>query len=219
MHINNRVQTSPSQDPSASTASSRALKYLSRGFSLALPPAAVQILKSAKLDLPEVLKKGKDRAKHDAQPRNIPDLSIPRTDELAGLAGLLRREANLERKLRDLADPSGSGLSLDYGLRDSSWLKSITEQDLESSENGLLAHDYWEYQIREGTGDRSSHGRGATQSRAALTDASYVYRVATIAGLWQFKGLDEDIDKALNLIWQGTSQTQSAHYTALLKRH
>ena len=46
-------------------------------------------------------------------------------------------------------------------------------------------------------------------------DLSHAYRVATIAGLWQFKGLDKDIDKALNLIWQGTLHARRADQTVL----
>ena len=49
-------------------------------------------------------------------------------------------------------------------------------------------------------------------------DLSHAYRVATIAGSWQFKGLDADIDKALNLVWQGTLQVRSAHHILLFKR-
>ncbi|GAA5974082.1 hypothetical protein JCM8115_001735 [Rhodotorula mucilaginosa] len=114
-------------DPSASTASSRALKYLPRGFSLALPPAALRALENAELDFTKTVKEGKDRAKHDTELRNVPNPSIARTDELAGLAGLLRREANLERKSGEVSKPVAFELALDYGLKNSSWLKPITE--------------------------------------------------------------------------------------------
>lgn len=33
-------------------------------------------------------------------------------------------------------------------------------------------------------------------------NSPYVYRVANLAGLWQFKGLHPDIDSALDIIWQ-----------------
>lgn len=49
-------------------------------------------------------------------------------------------------------------------------------------------------------------------------DLSHVFRVATIAGLWHFRGLDEDIDKALNLIWQGPLQARNGHHTVYFKR-
>lgn len=35
------------------------------------------------------------------------------------------------------------------------------------------------------------------------TEGKWVYRVATIAGLWQIRGLDPEIDQALNIIWEG----------------
>lgn len=41
------------------------------------------------------------------------------------------------------------------------------------------------------------------ESSAFDMSRKYVYRVATIAGLWQFRGLDDDIDEALNIVWQG----------------
>lgn len=49
-------------------------------------------------------------------------------------------------------------------------------------------------------------------------DPSHVFRVATIAGLWHFRGLNEDIDKALNLIWQGTSQARNVNHTVFFIR-
>lgn len=47
---------------------------------------------------------------------------------------------------------------------------------------------------------------------------SHVFRVAMIAGSWHFRGLAEDIDKALNLIWHGTSQARNIHRTVFLIR-
>lgn len=158
----------PLQDPSASTASSRPCKYLPRGFSLALPPAALRILEHAELDFTENVEKSKARAKHDAELRNVPNLSIARTDELAGLAGLLRREANLERKSGEVLKPAAFELALDYGVKNSSWLKPITEDDLKTLDNGVLAHDYWEYHINEGTRLRAMDDE-RTRGRAALT--------------------------------------------------
>ncbi|GAA5982662.1 hypothetical protein JCM10908_006737 [Rhodotorula pacifica] len=136
-------------DPSASTASSRALKYLPRGFSLALPSAALKALENFDMDYVAIIATGKDRAKLEAQTRTLPDPATLRTDELAGLGGLLRREANLERKLQDAPKPVRRGLELDYGLKNSSWLKPITEDELRTTQNGTLAHEYWEYHINE----------------------------------------------------------------------
>lgn len=34
-------------------------------------------------------------------------------------------------------------------------------------------------------------------------DKNQVYRVVTLAGLWQFKGVTPEIDVALQIIWQG----------------
>lgn len=48
-------------------------------------------------------------------------------------------------------------------------------------------------------------------------DLSHVFRVATIAGLWHFRGLDEDIDKALNLIWHGTLRLRSVDHIVLFE--
>ncbi|GAA5982692.1 hypothetical protein JCM10908_006748 [Rhodotorula pacifica] len=136
-------------DPSASTASSRALKYLPRGFSLALPSAALKALEKFDMDFVAIVATGKDRAKLEAQMRTIPDPGTLRTDELAGLGGLLRREANFERKLQDAPKPMRHGLELDYGLKNLSWLKPITEDELKTMQNGTLAHEYWEYHINE----------------------------------------------------------------------
>jgi hypothetical protein len=37
-----------------------------------------------------------------------------------------------------------------------------------------------------------------------------VWKVATLAGLWMFKGLDEEIDKVRDVVWQGSSLLFSA---------
>ncbi|KWU45198.1 hypothetical protein RHOSPDRAFT_33141 [Rhodotorula sp. JG-1b] len=136
-------------DASASTAASRALKYLPRGFSLALPPAALRILEQAEIRFTEIIKNGKDRAKHDADSWKLLGPSVARTDEFAGLAGLLHREANLEQTLPDASKPADRAFGLDYGFKNSSWLKPITEDNLKTSENGFLAHDYWQYHLNE----------------------------------------------------------------------
>ena len=43
----------------------------------------------------------------------------------------------------------------------------------------------------------------AVDSLKSTETGPAVYRVAVLAGLWQFRGLDADVDKALHLIWQG----------------
>jgi hypothetical protein len=41
-----------------------------------------------------------------------------------------------------------------------------------------------------------------------------VWKVATLAGLWMFKGLDEQIDKVRDVVWQGPSLLSSALFSS-----
>lgn len=156
-------------DASASTAASRALKYLSRGFSLVLPPAALRILEQAEIPFTETIKKGKDRAKHDAESSKLLGPSVARMDELAGLAGLLHREANLEQTLPNPSKPADRVFGLDYGFKNSSWLKPITEDNLKTFENGFLAHGYWQYHLNEGA-DRNFAAMARSGGKQSSTD-------------------------------------------------
>lgn len=125
-----------------------------------MPPAALRILEQAELGFTETIKKGKDRAKHDAELWKLLGPSVARMDEFAGLAGLLYREANLEQTLPDAPKPAGGVFGFDYGFKNSSWLKPITEDNLKTSENGFLAHDYWQYHLNEGADCDSASDAG-----------------------------------------------------------
>lgn len=62
---------------------------------------------------------------------------------------MLHREANLAQTLPDASKTADRVFGLDYGFKNSSWLKPNTEDNLKTAENGFLAHDYWQYQLNE----------------------------------------------------------------------
>jgi len=93
-------------DPTSSIVSSRSLKYLTRGVSLALPTAAQSVLVAAGLDLKRLLKTGRDKAASETERKKL------KTDDMSGLAGTLRREWNIRNGIgggRDVA-PFGAFL-------------------------------------------------------------------------------------------------------------
>lgn len=97
-------------DPASGTVASRAVKYKSRGFGLALPPAAVDALEAKKVDFSAVLSKGKaEAAKERPEVRN---------EDLKGIAILLQREVNAKKEgrtraqLREHPSPLAAQLTL-----------------------------------------------------------------------------------------------------------
>lgn len=110
------------------------------------------------MNFSEVIAAGQKEAAEQQQPRTEPDLSLRRTDELAGLAGLLRREAIVQRKLKSAknagagkpveADDNGD-VKLDYGYRNAFWIKTVSEALLKYSGNGTIAHEFREYAAKD----------------------------------------------------------------------
>ncbi|GAA5894706.1 hypothetical protein JCM8208_006049 [Rhodotorula glutinis] len=124
-------------DPTSSIVSSRSLKYLTRGISLALPAAAQSILVAEGLDLDKLLKAGRDKAASETERKKV------KTDDMSGLAGTLRREYNINNGIgggRDVA-PFGA----DYGPANSSWAKLVSSFELSVWENGEISHEFWEH--------------------------------------------------------------------------
>ncbi|GAA5992536.1 hypothetical protein JCM5350_008270 [Sporobolomyces pararoseus] len=137
-------------DPTASTIASRALKYRSRGFSLALSPTSTSYLNSSSssrpssskrrgdLDLSKYLELLKRKVENDEQARKN-----SKTSDLFGLDLLLRKEWNRENNLE-----GEQGHSSEYGPVRNALSKLITRNELEKVENGEISHDYWEWQVK-----------------------------------------------------------------------
>lgn len=104
---------------------------------------------------------------------------------------MLHREANLAQTLPDASKTADRVFGLDYGFKNSSWLKPNTEDNLKTAENGFLAHDYWQYQLNEGADCGFAAIGGAERNRAALID-SFTFSVAP-----RLNALLIDIDKAM----------------------
>ncbi|GAA5839771.1 hypothetical protein JCM9279_005164 [Rhodotorula babjevae] len=124
-------------DPTSSIVSSRSLKYLTRGVSLALPAAAQSVLAAEGLDLKKLLKTGRDKAASETERKKL------KTADMSGLAGTLRREWNLSNGIgggRDVAP-----FSADYGPANSSWHKLVSSFDMAVWENGEISHSSWEH--------------------------------------------------------------------------
>ncbi|GAA5997668.1 uncharacterized protein JCM10292_001011 [Rhodotorula paludigena] len=109
-------------DPSSAIVSSRALKYLSRGFSLALPPVALSILSSAGIDFRAVLVAGRARAADPLERKKV------KTEDLAGVCGTLRREYNALHSAED--ERVKAPIGADYGPANASWMKLVGEREL-----------------------------------------------------------------------------------------
>ncbi|GAA5927177.1 hypothetical protein JCM3775_002469 [Rhodotorula graminis] len=127
-------------DSTSSIVSSRSLKYLTRGISLALPAAAQSILVAEGLDLEKLLKAGRDKAASETERKKV------KTDDLSGLAGTLRREWNGNNGIgggRDVA-PFGA----DYGPANSSWHKLVSSFEMAVWENGWISHEFWEHAVK-----------------------------------------------------------------------
>ncbi|BGP20505.1 hypothetical protein JCM10213_007662 [Rhodosporidiobolus nylandii] len=123
-------------DPTSATVSSRSLKYLTRGFSLALPQPAIDILEAEGVDLPAAIKAGADKAAQKAEREKT------KTEDLAGLQGMMRRAYN---KANGIGRREAQGA--DYGPQMTSLLKTVGPQELRW-ENGEISHEYWEWQIK-----------------------------------------------------------------------
>ncbi|GAA6039816.1 hypothetical protein JCM8097_004235 [Rhodosporidiobolus ruineniae] len=159
-------------DPSSATVSSRALKYLTRGYSLALPAAALEIFFAEDVDLAQAIKAGADKAKNKAEREKT------RTEELAGLEGLMRRKYN---KAKEIGKIEAQGA--DYGPAMMAMMKPLEPRNLASYENGEIQHEYWEwnlkfaqqvYELLENDKKDYSKGKEAKSGNVASYDVPYV---------------------------------------------
>ncbi|GAA5902452.1 hypothetical protein JCM6882_002757 [Rhodosporidiobolus microsporus] len=123
-------------DPTSATVSSRALKYLARGFSLALPQAALKILATEGVSLADALKHGTAKAGSEGERKKA------KVEELAGLEGLMRRKWNKENGMG-----KREAMGADYGPASLGYMKPIVSGDLRY-ENGEIEHETWEFQIK-----------------------------------------------------------------------
>ncbi|GAA5882187.1 hypothetical protein JCM3774_005458 [Rhodotorula dairenensis] len=154
-------------DPSGTMLAVRAVKYLARGFSLAVPPAALVAIEP-ELEHPfaVLVRKARRRAKQEFFAKDTHEnLKVFPAN---GLDGLLRREqrflSQLAKKQRAAATVSddddasssadesdGSGHwseEYDYGSRRARWIKRIGDQDLKRRENTDVFQDFWLYNIK-----------------------------------------------------------------------
>ncbi|GAA5991704.1 hypothetical protein JCM11641_001950 [Rhodosporidiobolus odoratus] len=149
-------------DPTSATVSSRALKYLSRGFSLALPKAALDILDSKGIDLAESIRNGAVKAAKKSERDQI------KTDDLAGLAGLLRRRYN-----KDNGFGKKEAQGADYGPQSMKFMKLVGPSELRY-ENGGTHHEYWEFQIK-----LAAQVHGLVLKDSGIRDTPYNLQIAT----------------------------------------
>ncbi|BGP43792.1 hypothetical protein JCM10449v2_007849 [Rhodotorula kratochvilovae] len=124
-------------DPTSSIASSRAFKYLPRGFSLSLPPAAQAALAAAGVDFNTVLAAGRAKAARETE------LTQVKTETTSGLGGMLRREWNFKNGIVGGRDEAPFGA--DYGPANSEWMRLVTDTDLLRCQNGTISHEFWEH--------------------------------------------------------------------------
>ncbi|GAA5833721.1 hypothetical protein JCM11251_003213 [Rhodosporidiobolus azoricus] len=123
-------------DPTSANGSSRALKYLARGFSLALPQAALKILKTEGVSLEDMIAHATKKASSEDERKKA------KVEDLAGLEGLMRRKWNKEH-----AAGQKEALGADYGPTTMGYMKPIRSSHLKW-ENGALEHETWEFQIK-----------------------------------------------------------------------
>ncbi|GAA6017534.1 hypothetical protein JCM10207_008260 [Rhodosporidiobolus poonsookiae] len=126
-------------DPTSATVSSRALKYLTRGFSLALPQPALALLKEQDIDLAKSVQRYADRAVKKLEREKI------KTEELAGLEGLMRRKYNKEQ---GIGHKEAQGA--DYGPTTMSTMKLVGATELKYWDNGTMQHEFWEFNVKLG---------------------------------------------------------------------
>ncbi|GAA6053907.1 hypothetical protein JCM3770_005327 [Rhodotorula araucariae] len=124
-------------DPTSSIVSSRSLKYLQRGFSLALPTAAQSVLAAAGIDFSAVLAAGRAKAANEAERKKV------KTEAMSELGGMLRREWNLKNGVVGGRDKAPLGA--DYGPANSEWMRLVTDADLLHLQNGSISHEFWEH--------------------------------------------------------------------------
>ena len=126
-----------SQDPTASTLSSRALKYLDRGYSFGLSPASSSHLASLSVSLSSRISSLTTLVSSTSH--RVETL----TDTLKGLDLLIRKKWN-----RDNKEEGEDGFKSDYGPVRNSAMKVVDGKMLRGWENGEIAHDYWENQVK-----------------------------------------------------------------------
>ncbi|GAA5982668.1 hypothetical protein JCM10908_006739 [Rhodotorula pacifica] len=156
-------------DPSGSMLATRAIKYLQRGFSLAVPPAALVAVEH-ELEHPfaRLVRKARRHAKQEFFAKDThEDFKV---FPAAGLNGLLRREQRfvhqVVKKKRKAAEERGEDLSstdesndseesghwseeYDYGSTRARWVKRVSDRELKLSENTDLFQDFWTYNTKQ----------------------------------------------------------------------
>ncbi|POY74995.1 hypothetical protein BMF94_1971 [Rhodotorula taiwanensis] len=136
-------------DPSAAVASGRALKYAQRGFAFVLPGPAKGALDGFGLKYVETVKRLRTDERAQQQTRREPDVTRLRTEDLAGLPGLLRREAIQRRRDERNPPPHSDDITLDYGYRTASWIKVVSQADLQAKANGQILREFYNYAAKD----------------------------------------------------------------------
>lgn len=72
-----------------------------------------------------------------------------RTEDLAGLPGLLRREAIQRRRDERNPPPHSDDITLDYGYRTASWIKVVSQADLQAKANGQILREFYNYAAKD----------------------------------------------------------------------
>ncbi|GAA6059666.1 hypothetical protein JCM10212_000053 [Sporobolomyces blumeae] len=125
------------RDPSTATCASRALKYATRGFAFAVPPAAI-----AHLDQQETsfaVKLAQEKTNVEKKSYRLEH----KTHAVNGLDAFLRRAWNQAHGVDNGEGPD----QFDYGPMRNPVSKHLEPEDLESTENGQLKFDWFEHNI------------------------------------------------------------------------
>ncbi|GJN94125.1 hypothetical protein Rhopal_007199-T1 [Rhodotorula paludigena] len=153
------------EDPSSGLVAARAVKYLARGFSLALSATALEVLQVDDIDFPEVLDACRVRASDPAAARAEPSYGLGnmlRREHVARcrnaqLGGALAVDPDSEALAANYGaggldvdygagglaiDYGAGGLAIDYGAGHSSWMHALRLSDLLTASNDAIMQRY-----------------------------------------------------------------------------